>query len=136
MFAMPGIYSIVNLHPYQYIYYNSLVGGTPGAARRYEMDYWRTSYRELALQVNQLASQDAHIFVAGVPFPFEPYARPDLNIEHKIDPNGSYDFEYAALTSRWDTDERVFPDADIVMAVERDGVVLSVLKYVKDRALR
>jgi len=136
MLAMPGMYSIVKLHPYQYIYYNSLVGGTPGAARRYEMDYWRTSYRELALQVNQLASQDAQIFVAGVPFPFEPYARPDLSIEHKIDPNESYDFEYAALTSRWDTDERIFPDADIVMSVERDGVVFSVLKYVKDRALK
>ena len=136
VFAMPGIYSIVNLHPYQYIYYNSLVGGTPGAARRYEMDYWRTSYRELALQVNQLASQDAHIFVSGVPFPFEPYARPDLNIEHKINPDRAYDFEYAALTSRWDTDERMFPDADIVMAVERDGVVFSVLKYVKNQALK
>jgi hypothetical protein len=59
-----------------------------------------------------------------------------LNIEHKINPNESYDFEYAALTSRWDTDERIFPDADIVMSVERDGVVFSVLKYVKDRALR
>ena len=136
VFAMPGIYSSVKLHPYQYIYYNSLVGGTPGAARRYEMDYWRTSYRELALQVNQLASQSAHIFVSGVPFPFEPYARPDLNIEHRINPNQTYDFEYAALTSRWDTDERIFPDADIVMSVERDGAVFSVLKYVKDRSLR
>jgi len=136
VFALPGIYSIVNLHPYQYIYYNSLVGGTSGAARRYEMDYWRTSYRELALQVNQLASQDAQIFVSGAPFPFEPYARPDLELEHKLNPNQAYDFEYAALTSRWDTDERIFPDADIVMSVERDGAVFSVLKYVKDRALR
>jgi len=136
VFAMPGIYSIVNLHPYQYIYYNSLVGGTFGAARRYEMDYWRTSYRELALKVNQLASQDAQIFVSGAPFPFKPYARPDLNLEHKINPNQTYDFEYAALTSRWDTDERIFPDADIVMSVERDGAVFSVLKYVKDRALK
>ena len=136
VFAMPGIYSSVKLHPYQYIYYNSFVGGTPGAARRYEMDYWRTSYRELALQVNELASQNAQIFVSGVPFPFEPYARPDLIIEHKINPNEPYDFEYAALTSRWDTDERIFPDADIVMSVERDGAVFSVLKYVKDRALK
>jgi hypothetical protein len=30
----------------------------------------------------------------------------------------------------------MFPDADIVMAVERDGVVFSVLKYVKNRALK
>jgi len=136
VFAIPGMYSILTLHPYQYIYYNSLVGGTPGAARRYEMDYWRTSYRELALQVNQLASQDAHIFVSGAPFPFEPYARPDLNLEHKIIPNQTYDFEYAVLTSRWDTDERLFPDADIVMSVERDGAVFSMLKYVKNQALK
>jgi hypothetical protein len=31
---------MVRLHPYQYLYYNALVGGLPGAAGRYEMDYW------------------------------------------------------------------------------------------------
>jgi hypothetical protein len=32
--------SLVELHPYEYLFYNSLVGGLPGAARRYDTDYW------------------------------------------------------------------------------------------------
>ncbi len=32
--------ALVRLHPYEYLFYNSLVGGLPGAGRRYETDYW------------------------------------------------------------------------------------------------
>ena len=31
---------LVRLHPYEYLFYNSLVGGLKGASRRYAMDYW------------------------------------------------------------------------------------------------
>jgi dolichyl-phosphate-mannose-protein mannosyltransferase len=31
---------LVMLHPYQYLYYNPLVGGLEGAARNYDTDYW------------------------------------------------------------------------------------------------
>ena len=31
---------MVELHPYEYLYYNQLVGGLHGADRRYVMDYW------------------------------------------------------------------------------------------------
>jgi hypothetical protein len=37
---------MVLLHPDQYVYYNALVGGVPGAAGRYKLDYWAASYRE------------------------------------------------------------------------------------------
>lgn len=36
------------LHPYQYIYFNSFVGGVSGAATNYELDYWGVSYSEAA----------------------------------------------------------------------------------------
>src|SRR5205085_1014538 len=32
--------TLVRLHPYEYLYYNDLVGGLQGAARRNETDYW------------------------------------------------------------------------------------------------
>lgn len=38
----------VQLHPYQYVRFNQLVGGLPGAYERYETDYWGLSYRESA----------------------------------------------------------------------------------------
>ena len=31
---------LYELHPYEYLYYNRLVGGMHGASRRYVMDYW------------------------------------------------------------------------------------------------
>jgi hypothetical protein len=38
---------MVQLHPYEYIYYNRFIGGVTGAYQRgYETDYWVTGYRE------------------------------------------------------------------------------------------
>jgi hypothetical protein len=31
---------LARLHPYEYLYYNPLIGGLKGASRRYVMDYW------------------------------------------------------------------------------------------------
>ncbi len=51
--AFSGIYPIIQLHPYQYIYYNSLVGGTGGAFRKFELDYWYTAYHDARALVEQ-----------------------------------------------------------------------------------
>lgn len=37
---------LVRLHPYQYAYFNFLVGGVAGADGRYETEYWTSSYKE------------------------------------------------------------------------------------------
>lgn len=38
---------MVRLHPYQYAYFNRLIGGgLASAVGRYEIDYWSTSYKE------------------------------------------------------------------------------------------
>ena len=38
--------TLVRLHPYENLSYNALVGGLPGAYRRYDMDYWFNSMPE------------------------------------------------------------------------------------------
>jgi hypothetical protein len=35
-----GVYWLFQRHPYQYVYYNALVGGPGGSFRRFETDYW------------------------------------------------------------------------------------------------
>ncbi|MFO0582328.1 MAG: glycosyltransferase family 39 protein [Anaeromyxobacter sp.] len=41
------VVDMVRLHPYQTVYFNRVtVGGLPGAAGRYETDYWGQSYRQ------------------------------------------------------------------------------------------
>lgn len=41
-----SVVNLARLHPYQYIYYNPIVGGTSGALNRYETEYWFTSGKE------------------------------------------------------------------------------------------
>ena len=38
--------TLVRLHPYEYLFYNSAVGGLEGASRRYDLDYWFGSMPE------------------------------------------------------------------------------------------
>lgn len=40
------------LHPYEYIYFNELVGGLQGAYGKYETDYWGSCYKDLAFWLN------------------------------------------------------------------------------------
>jgi hypothetical protein len=46
LLLLPGLLGIFQLHPYEYTYYNTFVGGTGGAYRSYETDYWLTCYKE------------------------------------------------------------------------------------------
>ena len=43
--------TLVRLHPYEYLFYNPVVGGLQGASRRYDLDYWFGSMPEA---INQL----------------------------------------------------------------------------------
>lgn len=38
--------TLVRLHPYQFVYFNQLVGGVRGAEGRFELDYWGVTLRE------------------------------------------------------------------------------------------
>jgi hypothetical protein len=54
--------ALVRLHPYEYLFYNSLVGGLPGAARRYDTDYWvnimPAAVRQLETYLDQIDRHD------------------------------------------------------------------------------
>jgi hypothetical protein len=76
----PGVYQISQLHPYEYIYYNSLVGGVEGAYREYELDYWATSFREAFVYINQEARPNARVVIWGPELTSRLYAREDLDL--------------------------------------------------------
>src|SRR5258708_34011637 len=48
---LSGAVTLHRLHPYEYLFYNSAVGGLEGASRRYDLDYWFSSMPEA---INQL----------------------------------------------------------------------------------
>ena len=135
--AFPGIYASVKLYPYEYVYYNSLVGGPAGAANRYELDYWRISLREAALELNELAPPGATIIVTRSAGLFAKYARPDFIIDKPINSilnlNGGYD--YVVQVARWRAWDLYSDTKDIVL-IQRAGAVLATAKAVKNAKVK
>jgi hypothetical protein len=128
--ALPGIYACLQLHPYEYIYYNSLVGGVKGAFRHYELDYWATSYKEAAEYLNKEALPNAVIGVVGTDQIFKPYARPDLKVNYFNGVDVGEGFDYVVVASRANNDLAVCPNAKVIKTIARDGAVLAAIKQV------
>jgi hypothetical protein len=129
LLSFPGIVSAVQLHPYEYVYYNSFVGGTRGAFRNFEMDYWDTSFAEAARYLNQVAPQNAKVIVIGAVDLFRAQARPDLHIVSiDVVKEGGGMYDYAVIHSRRNLDERRCKDAQTIYTIERQGAVFSVIK--------
>jgi hypothetical protein len=79
--------TLVALHPYQYLFYNPLVGGLPGASGRYEGDYWVTimpeAVTDLEAYIAQLDAKGSRthrytVAVCGDRLPFEKEANSRL----------------------------------------------------------
>jgi hypothetical protein len=134
LLLLPNLYWLVTLHPYQYVYYNSLVGGVQGAFRRYEMDYWGTSYREAIEYVNRVAPPDSRVIVLATDQLVANFARPDLQIDEyrQLDENEAISQAYLILTSRHNKDLDLYPEAPQLFSIERAGVTLAVVKKVKN----
>ena len=134
---LPGIYSTAKLYPYEYVYYNSLVGGPAGAAYRYEMDYWRISLREMALELNEVASPGSLIVVTRSAGLLARYTRPDLVVDKPINSILDLDhgYDYIVHVTRGKGGD-LYPEVQSLIVIERDGAVLATAKYVRDVSKR
>ena len=126
--VLPGLIGILRLHPYEYIYYNTFIGGEAGAFRRFELDYWGTSYREAADWLNESAPSDANVWVDGPAHLLDMYLREDLNLYSTYEAERAEHYEYVVSTTRYDLDLTSYPDAEIVYRIERGGGLLAVIK--------
>jgi hypothetical protein len=135
--ALPGVYSSAKLYPYEYVYYNALAGGLAGARDRYELDYWRISLREMALEMNKIAPPGAKIIVTRSAGLFARYARADLVVDKIInsilDLNEGYD--YVVQVSHWRPSD-LYPHVKNVFFIEREGVILATAKDVKNVSVK
>ncbi|HEX3115025.1 MAG TPA: glycosyltransferase family 39 protein [Bradyrhizobium sp.] len=129
--------TLVRLHPYEYLFYNKVVGGLEGASRRYDLDYWFSSMPEA---INQLEAYlrrtepaDAHrpapvysVAVCGERLEFEKTVTlPQLRWDFKKEWDQS-EFFIAPTHMNCDGDL----DGKVIGTVERLGVTIA---YVKDR---
>ena len=126
----PGIWGMVSLHPYEYIYYNQFAGGVAGAFRRYEMDYWGTSFREAAEYLNAHAPADSQAVVWGPAPSLWRFVRKDIHVYDFRESAAPTDDFYAVMLSRNDNDLHYLTDADVQFTVEKQGALLAVIKYI------
>ncbi len=128
--------TLVRLHPYEYLFYNTVVGGLEGASRRYDLDYWFSSMPEALNQLEGYlrrelvdASRPPEVYsvaVCGERLPFEKTVTlPQLHFDFKPQWNQS-EFFIAPTHMNCDNDL----DGKVIGTVERLGVTIA---YVKDR---
>jgi hypothetical protein len=126
--VLPGLYANIRLYPYQYVYYNQLAGGIPGAYRVYELDYWDLAFKEAQSYINQNAQENANIFAGDSKPSAQTFARPDLifNALGSRKKNwGDYDYLIVSTAQNADQEFAAFPT---IFQVERDGVPLVYVK--------
>lgn len=124
---LPGILGIIRLHPYQYVFYNELVGGSGGAFRQYELDYWATSYQQAVETLNDLAPPDSSVYLHGTWHSWR-FARPDLQAYDP--PENEFNAKevgFAIVSTRANGDRLFLGEMQPIGSVTIDGVPLTVI---------
>lgn len=131
IFVSPGILGIIQLHPYEYAYYNSLIGGTGGAFRHDETDYWLTCYKEAVEQFNQLTSQPVTLYVHREAEVAAPYAAPNVSVLDQRGANNQiHSGDYILVNTRTNEDRQTFHDAPVILSVGRAGATFCEIKKI------
>ncbi|THD71939.1 MAG: hypothetical protein E7813_04600 [Bradyrhizobium sp.] len=129
--------TLVRLHPYESLYYNSVVGGLEGASRRYDLDYWFNSMPEALNQLEaylrrtepgntMLPTRIYSVAVCGERLSFDKTVTlPQLHWDFRHEWKES---EFFIAPTQMNCDEDL--DGKVIGTVERLGVVIA---YVKDR---
>ena len=128
IFILPGILGGAKLHPYQYAYYNSFVGGTKGVAGMYETDYWLTCYKEAIEELNQIAPDNTTLIVVREPANAAYYLKVGIQV---IDYTARAPGDYLLLGARLNDYARVLPQYPVLISVERDSATFCKIEAVQ-----
>lgn len=115
------LFHLVELHPYQYVYYNSLIGGSAGSFGRYETEYWFTSSKHGVEWLEAyVEAQEGHpaltkVFITG---PHQ-VAKPFLPKTFKITSDLS-DAGYTIANTQMLV--HLLYESEVVGKIERDGL--------------
>lgn len=127
----PGIINAVQLHPYEYAYYNSLVGGTGGAFRRFETDYWLTCYKEAIESLTTVTNQEINLFVRREPLLAAYYAPGKVTIrDFRVEFNKMEPGDYYLVNTRSNEDLKSFRNLPGIIKVGRVGADFCFIKKI------
>ena len=131
LLVLPGIAGIIKLHPYEYTYYNSFVGGTSGAFRQYETDYWLTCYKEAVEKLNQSVTSPVDLYVHREAYIAAYYANQNINVQElrgAVDEVKSGDL--ILVNTRTNEDRKVFKDTPIVLQSTRGDAIFCTMRQI------
>ena len=128
-FLAPGALGIIQLHPYEYAYYNSFIGGTSGAFRKYETEYWLTCYKEAVEQLNETISAPINLIVKREAYVAAVYANDNINILDLRDEATKVESgDYVLVNSRTNEDHATLKGAPIVIEIKRGNATFCIIK--------
>lgn len=121
---------MVNLHPYEYIYFNSLTGGLKGASQRYETDYWGASFKEATDWIyknkKSFAASDGNIYINPcLTHLAVPYLKPGMIMDDK---KAAIDYFFTRNHPLCKKSE-----GKIIHIIKREGVPLNIIQ--KEKAM-
>src|SRR5437016_4765120 len=131
LYGLAHISVMTMLHPDQYVYYNSFVGGVAGAEQKFKLDYWANSYAEAVQGLEDylraaygpdFEEREFTVAVCGPPITAGYYFPPNFRF---VRDRVRADF-FIAFTK--DNCDRSLPGRPVYQ-VERMGALLSVVLY-------
>ncbi len=122
------VMQMAELHPYEYAFFNDIVGGTQNAAGQFETEYWGTSLAEGTDDLSHYIA--AHHLARATPWRVAVCGKPS-QMGDETDPHiqATGDWQHAdffVATTRGACDRRL-PGHEIA-EVKRDGVPFAVVK--------
>jgi len=128
---LPGTVGIAQLHPYEYTYYNSFIGGTNQAFRQYETDYWLTCYKEAVENLDKTLDKPINLYVHREAYVAAYYADENINVHELRDALSEVKSgDYILVNTRTNEDRRVFKDAPIVLQIARGGAIFCITRQI------
>lgn len=121
------IKQMVAIHPYEYIYYNELVGGLPGAFGKYETEFLGLSYKEATEWFIKNINDGKTIY--KIKTEGDPLSSTFFFTKNMLLTNNPEDADYVFVFTRWNLDKRY--TGKIIHTVERKGVPLLYIKKTK-----
>ena len=127
----PGVFGIARLHPYEYTYYNAVIGGTDGVFRQYETDYWLTCYKEAVEALESTMNVPINLYVHREAYIAGYYADETITV-HEL--RGALDQvqpgDYVLVNTRTNEDRRVFKDTPSITEVRRGEAIFCQIKQI------
>ncbi|MEP9378790.1 glycosyltransferase family 39 protein [Aquabacter sp. CN5-332] len=121
--ALPTV-ELAQLHPYQYTYYNHLVGGVRGADDKFMLDYWGLAFKQAAAELDEYVDEHRRQLPQGRKFKVAvcgPHRAAAVELGPRYETTyETSDADFALMLGEFYCAN---VQAPVIVKVERDGVV-------------